>query len=413
MLMSLATCGALLLLLWLAAVAVFIIAYRHELRRSWREPVFRHPILIVESDDWGAGPLTQADALRAIADVIHRHRDATGRAPTFNLALVLAVPDGPAIQAGGGYSRLCLDAPMFHSVLSALRVGQRRGVFALQLHALEHYWPDTLMNSSDVHVQDWLRQPAPAMTEQLPSHLQSRWVDASRLPSEPHSEHAIRAAVAEEVQAFTRILGVPPKVVVPPTFVWTRATELAWAAQGLECIVTPGWRYTTRNAGGLPDGDEGPFFNGERAGGVSYLVRTDYFEPSRGRDALHVLRVLQRTVSEGRPCVLENHRDNFIGDPQMCERSLVELDKVYGQALARQRDLRFLSTWELSRILDDRDPLWLISNASERLPFVWTRVRNAGRLWKVMVLTGLAVVGGLFVRTFAASAVKVADTTFR
>lgn len=396
----------LLLLLWLLANAVLVGVYRRDLQRMWREPVFRYPILVIESDDWGAGPLAQAAALREIADVLERHRDVTGRAAMFNLALVLAVPDGPAMVAGGGYRRVCLDDALFTDVLDALREGQRRGVYALQLHGIEHYWPDALMASGDALVKAWLRQDAPAATELLPPPLQSRWVDAASLPSKPHAEDAIRAAAADEVHAYARIIGVPPRVVVPPTFVWTREVESAWAEQGLECVVTPGWRYTHRDAQGMPGGDEGPIVNGDRSGSVTYLVRTDYFEPVRGRDAAHALRLLERVASEGRPCLLENHRDNFIKDLAARGHSLAELDKLCREALVQHPGLRLLSTWELGCILRDRDPQWLIARLPDRLPFVWMRLRHAGRLWKIMVLTGLAAVGTLIVRLSGAASAR-------
>jgi hypothetical protein len=406
------TIASSLALLWVLVNALIFVVYRRDLRRIWREPVFRQPILIIESDDWGAGPLSQADALDDIARVLQRHQDATGHAPVFNLALVLAVPDGPGMRTAGAYRRVSLDDPMFSPVLAALRRGQSSGVFALQLHGMEHYWPQTLMNSQDVQVQGWLRQSAPAVTEQLPPHLQSRWVDAGRLPSTAHSEQAVRAAVAEEVLAYARIIGEAPRVVVPPTFVWTRVTEQAWAKQGLECIVTPGWRYTRRNTDGLPDGDEGPIVNGDQADGVTYLARSDYFEPVRGRDAAHALRALDRATSEGRPCLLENHRDNFIGDAQTRARSLCELDKLYRDALARHSDLRFMPSWQLACILRTRDARWLIDGTWERVPYAWTRLQRAGRLWKLMTLSGLTPVCALLMRLFGAP-LPAAQPTFR
>ena len=392
--------GALLLLLWLVVNGLIVLVYRRNLWWLWRDPVFKCPILIVESDDWGAGPLAQAAALRDIADLLGHHRDATGRAPTLNLALVLAVPDGPAIQAGGYYRRIFLDDPILAPVLSALLAGQSRGVFALQLHGLEHCWPDALMSSDDTRVRDWLAQPVPAASEDLPSHLQCRWADASSLPSKPHATAAIQAAVAEEVQTYARILRAQPKVVVPPTFVWTRDVEQAWADHGLECVVTPGWRYTCRNAGGLPGGDEGPIANGDRTGSLTCLVRTDYFEPARGRDAAYALRALDRAASEGRPCLLENHRDNFVGDPRTRQRSLRELDMLYREALIRYPNLRFLSSWELCRILQSSDPQWLSTGFAERASFFWLRCQHSGRLWKMMSLTGLVAVCTLAVQLF-------------
>jgi hypothetical protein len=389
-----------LALVWLAANAAILVACWRDLARTWREPVFIRPVLVVDSDDWGAGPLPQAAALREIAGVLARHHDAAGRPPVLNLALVLAVPDGPAVAASGEYRRVCLDDDRFADVLAALRDGARQGVFALQLHGLEHYWPATLIASGDAAVQRWLRQPVPATTEQLPSPLQSRWVDSGRLPSSPHPAPEVDAAVAEEVEAYERIVGVPPKVVVPPTFVWTRDVERAWAARGVECIVTPGRRAACRDAAGRPGCYEGPIANGDRAPGLTYVVRNDYFEPVRGRDTAHAVRALDRCVREGRPCVLENHRDNFVGDSRTCRASLIELDTLCREALQRYRDLRFLSTHELCRILRDRDPRWITSSSADRLPAWRARLATTGRPWTLLRLSGAAALLSLLVTLF-------------
>lgn len=379
-----------LFIAWLLGNGLLLLAYRRALFRLWREPVLRHPVLIVESDDWGAGPLSQAEALRRLAAVLDKHRDGSGRSPVLTLALILAVPDGPAIRASGRYHRRALDAPPFADILAALREGAASGVFALQLHGLEHYWPEALLSRAETGIRDWLRSDAPPASETLPAPLQSRWVNASSLPSRPHDDAAIRAAAADEVRMYTAILGVPPKVVVPPTFVWTRAVEKAWAEQGIDYVVTPGWRYTCRNAQGLPDCQEGPIANGARGQGVGYLVRYEYFEPRRGRDAAHALRALDKAVSQGRPCLLENHRDNFMNDVQAREHSVAELDKLCRDALVRHAHLRFLSTLELGRILGGRDPEWIETGFWRRLPAVVERLRASGRFWKLATLTGLA-----------------------
>lgn len=390
--------AALLLVLWLLANLVVCLAWWRPLARIWREPVLRHPVLIIESDDWGAGPLVQAQALDEVAAVLRRHRDATGRAAVLTVAVVLAVPDAEAIRASGRYARIELDDPRLLPILDALLRGRRNGVLALQLHGHEHFWPATLMASSNPTVQDWLRGPVPATTEQLPSPLQSRWVDTGTLPSSPHPGSEVQAAVSAEVQAFERLLGEPPRIVVPPTFVWTREVEDAWAAQGIECIVTPGWRYPRRRADGLPDGDEGPLANGDRRGGLIYLARADYFEPARGRDALYALRALDAAVAEARPCLLENHRDNFIGDAATCRQSLDQLDQLLRMARERHAGLRFLSSLELGRLLRARDPAWVVQAWRDRLPALWQRLQRSGRPWKLMRLTGLAPLVGLWLR---------------
>jgi len=390
--------AAAVLAAWLTVSAVLLLAYRRELSRLWREPVFRVPVLIIESDDWGAGPLVQADALQRISEVLKRPRTARGRPPVMCLALVLAVPDGPAIERDGVYQRVELDDPRFAAVLAALKAGVDDGVFALQLHGHEHYWPPALMASGDPAVQAWLRGAVPATTEQLPSHLQSRWVDALGLPSKPLSAAEIREAVEAEIKAYARIVGEPPGIVVPPTFVWTKAVEAAWDAAGLKGVVTPGWRYPLRNAQGLPDGDEGPITSGDRVEGLCYLVRSDYFEPARGRDARYALAAFERAVMQGRPCILENHRDNFIQGPVACENSLRQLDALVAGALARESALRVLSTCEFERILREADPAWICAALKDRIPFLWARLRHSGRPWKLMRWCGLVAVGAVLVR---------------
>lgn len=383
---------------WVAAVVAVAWIYRRRFSEQWRAPVFRRPVMVLESDDWGAGPLTQAQALQDISCTLATHRDVAGRHPVMSLALVLAVPDGTAVAADAAYRRIELDGPLLAPVLAALRAGLNRGVFSVQLHGREHFWPATLVASTDAAVAGWLRQPPPAATERLPSHLQSRWVDASRLPSVPLLSAQVRRAAEEEVAAYRRIVGEPPVVVVPPTFVWTREVERAWAAAAIEFVVTPGWRSTQRNAQGMPDGDEGPIVSGDCADGLTYLVRTDYFEPVRGRDATYALRALAKAAAQGQPCILENHRDNFIFDAEQCRRSLVELDALCAGALRQHPDLRFLPTVELGRILRSRDPQWVVEPWRERLPFCWQRLRHSGRPWKMMRLTGLGVLGAVLVR---------------
>lgn len=380
-----------LLLLWLMANAALIIYYRRDLLLLWREPVLRQTVLIIESDDWGAGPVAaQAAALNHLVNVLTRHQDSTGRHPVMALALVLAVPDGPSIRRDGHYHRITLEDPKFAPVVDAIEQGRAAGVFALQLHGLEHYWSDALMASREPAVRAWLEDESPATTERLPSHLQSRWVDASVLPSRALPADQVTKAVGDEVRLYERIFRERSRVAVPPTFVWDETVEQAWADAGIVCVVTPGLRSACRDSKGLPACDMGPIHNAQKGSGVSYVVRNDYFEPCRGRGAAHALRALARATREGRPCLLENHRDNFIQGEAEARYSLEELDKLYGQSLAAFPQLRFLSTRELGEIFKTRDAGWLDTSVRSRLRAVMERLRKRGRLWKLATLTGLS-----------------------
>jgi len=349
-----------LALAWLAGILAVVVRYRRDLLAAWREAVLRCPILIIESDDWGAGPVApQVEALSQLHAVLTRHRDITGRHPVMTLALILAVPDGPAIRRDGQYRRCTLSDPMFAPVLETIDRGAQAGVFVLQLHGLEHYWRHTLLAVGDPQVRAWLEGNPPASTEQLPSHLQSRWVDTSTLPSRVLPREQIADAVVHEVALYREIVGQVPRVAVPPTFVWSDVVEAAWARQGIEIVVTPGHRFVCRDASGQPSCRTGPVLNGQLSNGVTHVVRDDYFEPERGHRAERALAALAKKWKQGRPCLLETHRSNFIGDPEQTAASIAETDRLITLALDGYPSLRFLSTYELGLAMKERDPAWV------------------------------------------------------
>src|SRR5512132_813809 len=99
-------------ILWLAfASALLALAYRRTLLAAWREPVLRAPVLILESDDWGYGPLLQAERLDRLAELLAAFRDAFGRHPVTTLGVVLAGPDTARMRADEWriYHRMALD----------------------------------------------------------------------------------------------------------------------------------------------------------------------------------------------------------------------------------------------------------------------------------------------------------------
>src|SRR5574340_1681688 len=134
---------AMVMLLW----AGVLLAFAGPLVARWSEPVLRHPVLIVESDDWGAGPLAQADALTRLSALLQRVRDRNGHPAVMTLGVVLEVPDGERIAAAGctEYHALPLADARFDRVRDAIQRGTAAGVFAPQLHGQCHYWPPALL----------------------------------------------------------------------------------------------------------------------------------------------------------------------------------------------------------------------------------------------------------------------------
>jgi len=387
------------LILWLLVSGTIVFLYaRREIIANWHEPVLRRPVLIIESDDWGAGPASQAGVLGEIARMLACFSDSDGRQPVMTLGVVLATADGASIKSSGRYQRQLISMHTHGPLLDAIRSGTANGVFDIQLHGLEHFWPPALMAASEINasVRNWLDRTPDAPTEELPSPLQSRWVDASVLPAQTLNSIEVGQAVKEEVSGFQLIFGHAPGVVVPPTFIWNDMVEQDWAAAGIGVIVTPGRRYETRDEAGKPAGAGNPVHNGQAGeNGIVYMVRDVYFEPLLGHTAVQAHGALALKVELGRPALFETHRFNFLGTDEDKGRSLEQIKSLLQGALTAWPSLGFLSTGKLARILKDRDPEWVEQGLRRRLHIWIRRLRELPRLRKLAWLTGWIVPAAL------------------
>jgi len=387
-----------LLVLWFIGSSVIFFYYRKAIIACWREPVLKRAILIIESDDWGPGPTGQAPVLLALIRLLASFSDSDGRRPVMTLGVVLAAADGDKIRKSDDYHRRSIVESIYVPLLDAIKSGVDAGVFTVQLHGMEHFWPQALMAASrvDDSVKTWIDRAPQAATEELPSPLQSRWVDASVLPARRLSAREIGQAVQEEVNAFQAVFGSPPKVAVPPTFVWNDAVEQAWAESGVEVIVTPGCRYETRDVKGLPEGAGDRIYNSQSANnGIVYLVRNDYFEPALGHSAEQAVSALELKTRLGRPTLLETHRFNFLAPDDRKMQALVELKNMLRRALEIHPALAFISTEQLARVLTNLDPDWVEQRLGRRLHVWLARLAELSRLRKLAWISGWIIPGWL------------------
>ncbi len=381
----------------LASCAALGLVYRKAALAAWREPVLRAPVLIFESDDWGYGPDVQAQWLDRIADLLVEFTDRSGRHPVMTLGVVLAGPDTERIRASGctAYFRSRLADPPLDKVRAAMADGARRGVFAAQLHAMEHYWPPALMRAAQTQpaIGHWLSEPGLPATERLPPPLQSRWMDASTLPSMPLRRADIVTAVAEEISEFRNCFGVLPRVVVPPTFAWSAEVQSEWARGGIRIVVSSGQRNPCRDAAGKLVSEDALHFNGATdVDGITFMVRDDYFEPIRGHTHRDGLSALEGKTTLGRPTLFETHRSNFLGAEGDARKALEETRLLLAAACRRHPNLMFMSTEELAASLQ-RGAALVDHRLRTRIHYLLRRLGTISRLRKLAWLTGAALVG--------------------
>ncbi len=328
---------------WSLLLAVLWLAQGRLLRATWHECYADEALLVIESDDWGPGDDGHAERLRALYELLARHRDNSGRPVVLTADMVLAVPDLRASDSND-YTRRYLDQgwPMLHQTF---RDGMRAGVLVPQLHGLEHCHGEAVMRAAcaDTALRERMRQPGWSDWESLPSPLQGHYVNGGHLPTQPLPSDAQRELVQIALTAFQRLFGMPSLSTVAPCYLWNDSTEAVWQAAGIRYIQTAGYRCTGRGLDGrylqdpaiLRAGQRNPFDQ-------IYLVRNCMYEPADGREADACIRQLRQALRECAPVVISTHRYNYTRDATLFQRSLDGLDlilKEFARLSARRRHL--------------------------------------------------------------------------
>jgi hypothetical protein len=380
-----------------AGVSLFTVVHRRTLWELWREPVLKQPVLIIESDDWGPAPASDVLTLERLMQLLSQHKDHFGQPAMMTLGVVLACPDGARIGENDlqQYHRQTLADEHFEPLRQALLAGVRQGVFSLQLHGMEHFWPESVMNAArdNDSLRSWLTGDTP-LAEQLPAALQSRWCDGSVLPSRELDAVTVRQVASAEVTAFSQIFGQLPAVAVPPTFIWNDAVEDGWAQAGVRVVISPGRRLEARDGndrlvGPAPNQSGGLHLNGMHGRhGLTYLIRNVWFEPLRGHTAEQAIDTFARQVSLGRPVLFETHRSNFVGEGPGVERAFDELDALLRGALQRFPQLRFCASERLAERLSMSDVRWIECSFRQRFTVFLQRMLAHQYLHRLAVLTG-------------------------
>lgn len=380
---------------------LFALLYWRPVLNAWREPVLRCPVLIFESDDWGPDiDGRQASVLLEMKKVLENFQDDRGRHPVMTLGMVLAIPDSQRMLEDGlqTYHRRLLSEASSAPLLNIIQQGIAKGVFSVQLHGMEHFWPDSLMSAlqDSPELKKWILSDA-LSTEDLPSPLQSRWTNASSLPSIPHSDAQIKQAVSEEVAKFSSIFGSMPTVVVPPTFVWDERVEKAWAEENINVLVTPGRCYIARDAeGGLVvdanSQTSNAYYNGMKTlTKMMSIVRDNYFEPILGHTADQSLTAIEEKKCLGRPALLEMHRFNFMGGGAERAASLDEIRRLLEKVMKSCPNVAFLSTEQLAAALKRADPDLLEPLLKRKIHIILLRFKRIIGLRKMLCLSGFII----------------------
>lgn len=364
------------------------------LLRAWTNFRGRHiepPMLIIESDDWGAMrmpgqaeferlaacgidvrtcPYDRLDCLEskgdleALFNVLVSHRNASGQSPRFTFNTILGNPDFDAIRDCGfqKFHREDLFESYLHRHGEDLRpvwkkaMGER--LIHPQFHGREHLnvrlWltdlkagqPDTLAAFSQGYYGHRTRTS---------SSMQRNYLAAFWPQSEEHFDE-LAEIVEDGLNVFEALFGYRSRSLVPCNYVLPAALEELTAKLGVRMI--QGQRGQLRPS---LDGSAVSVRRGYTGllneYGQFYSVRNVKFEPFEdpSRDwVASAMNEIKSTFFWGTPAIMSTHRVNYVGgiDIKHRDRNLRLLDALFNRILATWPDVEFVSSDELIPLMD-------------------------------------------------------------
>jgi hypothetical protein len=362
------------------------------LRKVWRRgrsllPVegfaFGRPLLALQSDDWGRLGVRDrdtwddlrnlfpnlgersydyysfetADDVAALASLLLKHRDSSGRPACLGMNFIIGNVDFPKVEASQFqeiYFRPLTqglpDGWERPGLFAAYLEGISRGVFSPALHGATHF----CAAAAQRHLNDpgergvMLRTVWKAGVPYI--HWRMPWIGFEYRDSEPGCgaflPHDIQQGLIDSaIQNFAELFSVAPSSACAPGYRADENTHRAWAKRGI------------RVAQNGPSGAKPPHFDANAADGNSllHLYRSMDFEPAVAQDFSvgACLRAAEECFARGVPAIVSVHSINFHSSLRdFRSRTLASLDQFLTALEAAHPDLLYVRDQDLYDLID-------------------------------------------------------------
>jgi hypothetical protein len=348
-------------------------------RRKAEKPglAFSRPLVVLQSDDWGRVGIRDRDGydwlrsrgirlgeraydlysletagdVTAVAALLGRHRDSTGRPPCMVMNVCTANLDFKKMREGG-FKRvetlpLAKGLPGSWSrpgLFESYRAGMDQGVFYPALHGTTHFCPVAVENAlaEGGERAEFLRLLWEAETPYI--YWRMPWIGYEYSnPEKPHagflSAERQGELIRQAQENFTAMFGTQPFSACAPGCRANNDTHRAWAEAGI--------RIAENGSG-----------NGLRAPhvdefGVLHLYRTIDFEPSHQElDIEKYLQIAGSCFARGLPVIISVHSINFHSSlKDFRTPSLAALDSLLSGLESKHPELLYVHDEDLYGIV--------------------------------------------------------------
>jgi len=342
-------------------------------RFGWRS---QRPILVIESDDWGAehipGPkalaaikavdgfpaesvsnfdsLETAEDVERLCDVLNSCEDGDKKPAVITANFVMANPDYSAIRENDFrvFKPKLIDEGWNHeadgqALWREYRAGIENNLIVPQLHGIVHFCPDEWLqrlrqaDAVSLKAFDW---------KMIGEHEDAAGIGIQSMAPIYHADaKVIKQLVNDGAQAFKRIFGMDSITTIAPCYGWrSPETEQAFLAHNIRVMQSREYQH-------LPGGNVKLHYTGERGpGGMLYLVRNCMLEPiSAGTTVEQCISQIVWAFEHNFPAILCSHRINYTSRvaTEVRDKGLAVLNSVLKQVKEKYSDVEFLSSDEL------------------------------------------------------------------
>ena len=338
---------------------------------------FSRPLVVLQSDDWGRVgvrdregfdwlrsrglrlgehpydlyALETAADVAALASLLGRHRDSTGRSPCLVMNVCTANLDFKKMRQGRwkNIEILPLDKGLPGNwsrpgLFEAYRAGIDKGVFYPGLHGTMHFCPAAVENvlAGEGSRADLLRLLWEAETPYI--HWRMPWIGFEYWnPEKPNAGFIASARQRDLIQQachfFSALFGVRPLSACAPGYRSNCDTHLAWSESGI--------RVAEHGSG---SGLRAPHMN---EFGILHLYRTIDFEPiQKDLDIEKYMQIASSCFSRGLPVIVSMHSINFHSSlKDFRTPTLAALDSLLSALESKYPDLLYVHDEDLYGIV--------------------------------------------------------------